>query len=370
MTPAPERVCILRLSALGDTCHAVPLVRTLQLAWPGTRFTWIIGRTEAKLVSLLPGVEFIIVERRDGMLRSWNRLRSDIAAARSAPFDLLLHLQLALRASLLSTAIPARTRLGYDRERAHELQWLFTNRGTGRQQRPHVLDAFFGFAESLGVRTRAADWSLPLPDDAISYAERLVPRGQRTLLLSPCSSHALRNWHAAGYAAVARHAMRDLGWQVVLCGGPSRIEREMGGHILAAYGDGEKPRNQIGLDTLPQLQAALARATALLSPDSGPMHMATLCATPVIGLHAATCSRRSGPYRSLEWCVDRYDEAALRFLGRPSTQVAWGRKIERPGVMDLIRVDDVIERLEALARMHTPMPMPSPSPSPSPGKAS
>ena len=63
----PESLCILRLSAIGDTCHVVPVVRTLQRAWPTTRLTWVIGRGEARLMSLLPGVEFITIDKRAGL---------------------------------------------------------------------------------------------------------------------------------------------------------------------------------------------------------------------------------------------------------------------------------------------------------------
>ncbi|MDQ4147461.1 MAG: glycosyl transferase, partial [Pseudomonadota bacterium] len=55
----PESLCLLRLSALGDVTHVVPIVRTLQTHWSQTRLTWIIGRREAELVGDLPGVEFI-----------------------------------------------------------------------------------------------------------------------------------------------------------------------------------------------------------------------------------------------------------------------------------------------------------------------
>ena len=82
--------------------------------------------------------------------------------------------------------------------------------------------------------------------------------------------------------------------------------------------------------------------------------MATTVGTPVIGLYAATNPARSGPYYSRSWCVDRYDAAARHFLGRPANDVAWTTKIERPGVMDLIRVDDVIERLDALVAAGAP----------------
>ena len=96
--------------------------------------------------------------------------------------------------------------------------------------------------------------------------------------------------------------------------------------------------------------ATLQRAKALVSPDSGPAHMATTVGTPVIGLYAATNPARSGPYCSRAWCVDRYEAAARQFRGRPAAELPWTEKIEEPGVMDLVSVDAVAERLDALLR--------------------
>jgi len=108
------------------------------------------------------------------------------------------------------------------------------------------------------------------------------------------------------------------------------------------------PVDQIGKDTLPELLGLLSRSTVLLSPDSGPVHMATMVGLPVIGLYAATNPARVGPYFSRRWCIDRYDEAARRFLGKPAAQIPWTTKIERPGVMDLIGVSEVAAKLDAL----------------------
>ena len=93
--------------------------------------------------------------------------------------------------------------------------------------------------------------------------------------------------------------------RVILCGGPSTLEREIGRRHRAGL-HACRCINQIGKDTLPQLLALLARATALLTPDSGPAHMATMVGTPVIGLYAATNPARSGPYLSRHWCVNAY----------------------------------------------------------------
>lgn len=338
----PESVCILRLSAIGDTCHVLPVVRSLQRAWPATRFTWIIGRVEAKLLGHIPDIEFIVVDK-GSLVKS---ARSLAHAMRGRHFDVLMHMQLALRASVLSTLVPARIKLGFDRARARELQWLFTNRRIRPMQRQHVMDSLFGFAEYFQVGRQLA-WDIPIPEAARDHARRVIPDpAAPTLLISPCASHPLRNWRAEYYAQAADHAAAALGMQVVLCGGRSEAERRMGESIRRHMR--RECRNMIGQDTLLEFLATIERATVLLTPDSGPAHMAGAVATPVIGLYAATNPARSGPYLSRQWCVDKYDEAARKYHGKSAAELPWTTKIERAGVMDLITPEHVIRKLHEL----------------------
>ncbi|HEX2790868.1 MAG TPA: glycosyltransferase family 9 protein [Steroidobacteraceae bacterium] len=340
----PKSLCILRLSAIGDTCHVVPIVRTLQRVWPTTQLTWVIGRVEARLMSLLPGVEFITIDKRAGLAAA----RALHARLRGRRFDLLLHMQLSLRASLVSALIASSIRLGFDRARARELQWLFTNARIAARSRQHVLDSLLGFLDALGIEPGNLEWNLPLPAAAQQYAAALVPDAQPTLIISPCSAHPARNWRPERYAAIADHAVEAHGMRVILCGSSSVPERAMGASIARLV---RVPIvNQIGGDTLPQLLALLARASVLLCPDSGPAHMATMVGTPVIGLYAATRVQRTGPYLSRQWCVDRYQAAARRYRHCNAEQLPWHEKIEQPGVMDLIEVADVRQRLDALMR--------------------
>ncbi|MBM0107893.1 glycosyltransferase family 9 protein [Steroidobacter sp. S1-65] len=343
VTHPPASVCILRLSAIGDTCHVLPVIRTLQRAWPATRFTWVIGRLEAKLFGHLPDIEFIVVDKRENTWKARARLND---ALRGRTFDVLMHMQLSLRASILSTAIKAKVRLGFDRSRARELQWLFTNTSIAPASRQHVMDGLFGFAEKFDVYERLLRWDIPLSEDALAYAQRVIPEPGNTLLISPCSSHQLRNWRSEYYAEVADYAVSSLGMRVILCGGPSEIERRTGAEIVSRMK--QKCENTIGQDTLLQFFATLERATVLITPDSGPAHMGTAAGIPVIGLYAATNPARSGPYLSRQWCVDKYDQAARRLMGRPAAEIPWTTKIERPGVMDLITPDDVIKKLHAV----------------------
>lgn len=341
--PHPSSICLLRTSAIGDVTHVVPLLRTLQQAWPQVSLTWVVGKLERKLVGDLPGVEFITFDKAAG----WRGMRAVRSAVRGRRFDALLQMQVAMRSNLLSLGIKADRRIGYDHARARDLHGLVINERIPARSGEHVLDAIGSFCEPLGLRQATVRWDIPIPDEAHAWAAGQLPGDTPTLLVSPASSHALRNWRPERYAAVMDH-VAARGWRVMLIGGPSPSERAIADAVLAACR--RRPLDLTGKDTLKKLMAMFTRAQLLLSPDSGPMHMANSVGTRVLGLHAASNPDRSGPYSDRRWCVNKYDAAAREYLGKPASEIPWGSKIERPGVMDLIAVDDVIDRYEAAAR--------------------
>ncbi|HKK05680.1 MAG TPA: glycosyltransferase family 9 protein [Gammaproteobacteria bacterium] len=338
----PDSLCILRLSAVGDISHTLPIVRTLQAAWPRTRLTWIIGRTEHGLVYDIPGIEFITFDKS----KRWRSYAQVRRALRGRRFDVLLHMQMSLRASIASLMVAADVRLGFDRDRAKDLQWLFTNARIAPGGRQHVIDSFFGFTEALGIAEHVLRWDIPIPDEARAFAEHELPGDQPTLVISPCSSMAYRNWNAAGYAAVADHAVERHGMRVVLSGGPSAIEAQYARDIAAAA---RAPLvNLIGRTDLKQLLALLTRADALIAPDAGPAHLATAVGTPVVGLYATTNPDRARPYLSAEWVINRYSEAVQAKYGKLPDELPWGTRVRDPGTMDRITPEDVIAKLDAL----------------------
>ena len=131
---------------------------------------------------------------------------------------------------------------------------------------------------------------------------------------------------------------------VVLSGGPSALEAASGKAIETAMAN--TTTNLIGKDSLPQLAAILDRVDVVITPDSGPAHLANAMGTAVIGLHACTWSKRSGPYNSLNLCVDRFEQAAQHYRNSSPDVLRWGTRIEEEGVMDLVTVADVIEKLD------------------------
>lgn len=339
---APDTICLLRLSALGDVCNTVPLARALQRAWPDTKLTWIIGKAEHRLVLALPGIEFIVFDKRGG----WPAWQSLLREVRGRRFDLLIHAQVSARANLLAGCVRAKRRLGFDRHRAREGHGLVINERIPAVPFQHQAEALLSFADHLGAATTGIDRALPVSEPALAFARRHQPQPRSAVLISPASSHSLRNWHAEGYADVSDWIVRSTGRPVMLVGGPSDSERALGAEIQERT---KYPvNNLIGQDTLEQALAMLQRSACLITPDAGPAHFAAAMGTPVVGLYAATWSRRSGPRGSLQHCVDRYEEAARKFLGKRPEQLRWGRRLEYPGVMNLIRADQVIDRLSRI----------------------
>ncbi|MFY0991657.1 glycosyltransferase family 9 protein [Halomonas sp. C05BenzN] len=341
----PRHIGVLRLSALGDVCNLVPTVRALQRQWPEARITWIIGRGEHSLLAGLSGVEFVVYDKSTG-LAGMRRLWRELADTR---FDVLLHMQQALRASVLSLGLKADVRVGFDKARAKDAQHWFTHRQLAPHPRAHVLESFLDFARLLGVEDLSLAWDLPVPSVAFDEAAALSGDAPY-LLMSPCANPRLRNfrnWSAEGYATVIEHAWSQHGLRAVLTGGGSTQEREMGERIQALSRP-EAVVDAIGGTSLKGLLALIARARAVVAPDSGPVHMANALGTPVVGLYATTNPDRAAPYLWRDFVVDRYPEAVRAYLHKPPEEIPWGQRVRHPDAMSLIRAEDVIERLDAL----------------------
>ena len=348
----PQTLCLLRLSALGDITHVLPTLRTLQKHWPQTKITWIIGKTEYQLVRELEGIHFIIFDKSAG-LASYRKLKTQLKQHLDGhKFDVLLHMQLSIRASVASLFIPAKIKLGFDRARAKDMQSLFCNRQIKPASiRQHVLDSFLEFPRYFGLDP-VFEWRLPVSQVAIEHMKKRLATDKRLFVINPCAvakSKNWRNWHAEGYAAIAdlvstRHDMR-----VVLTGGNSPLETEMAEKILSLC-DSAEPLNLIGQTGIDELVAVLQLADMVIAPDTGPVHIASALGTDTIGLYAATNPDRAGPYNHLSFVVNRYPQALLKYNNTTVEQASWGERVKTAESMDLITVDDVATQIENIIR--------------------
>jgi heptosyltransferase I len=339
----PKSLCIFRLSAIGDVTHILPVIHTLKKVWPETEITWVIGQVEYELVKTLPGVEFIRFNKADGW-RAFVDLRRQLGGRQ---FEILLMIQAALRASIASLFVPARYKIGFDRARAVDFQWLFSNHKINGDHRLHVLDGFFQFLQALGIEEKIYAWDLPINELDKRYATELRD-GKRCAVINPCSSARSNNWrHWARdrYADIADY-LHSLGLQVLITGGPSPTERDYCQSIVDQCQS--SPKNLAGQTSLGQLLALIESSEFVIAPDTGPAHMATIVDTPVIGLFASSNPARTGPYKSQDILVNCYEQALLQYNHRTLEQARWGDRVRHPEVMELISVDSVKYSIDRL----------------------
>lgn len=338
---APDSLCILRLSAIGDVCHAIAAVQAIQKEWPTTKITWIVGKIEAQLIFDLPNITIIPFDKKlglKGMRNIWSQLKKQ-------RFDALIHMQLALRSSLLTFGIKAKYRVGFNRKRAKEGQWLFTNKKIEDTASAHVLDSFYSFVEYLGVPKSPPVWNIPLSDNDFNFVANNISKEMPYVVISPAASKDERNWVTKRYAQLADWLVEN-NYQVVLCGSPNEREKKLG-HDIQMFAL-SPITNLIGKTSLKQLAAVLNKADVVIAPDSGPVHIATTQNTPVVGLYGHSNPKRTGPYNSLPYVVSVYEQHVIQQHNIPINQLKWSTRVKGDHIMQDISIEMVKVPLKAL----------------------
>ncbi len=289
-------------------------------------------------------VEFITFDKSKG-LGAYRHVARSLSGRR---FDVALCMHASMRANLLCRLFPTAVRLGFDKARARDFQWLFTNQRIRAAPQEHALEAMMGFARHIGAQPTDLRWDIPIGDSERAFARQYT--GPRSVVISPCSSQRsrnFRNWPIERFVTVARHLAERLQAKVVLTGGTSPLEAEYTRVIAGQTG----ATNLVGQTSLKQLFALIAAADVVLCPDSGPAHMATAAGTPVVGLYATSNPDRTGPYLSRDLCVNRYPDAVARYLGKSVADLRWGQRVRHPDAMELITTDDVIGKFNDIFRI-------------------
>ena len=305
--PPPRDVCMVMLSALGDAVHVLPVANALKRAWPECRITWVIQPVPHQLVDGHPAIDdFVIFHRRRGLggLKAFLDVRRAMAGRH---FDLLIGLQVYFKAGVITAMTSADVKLGFDRARARDAQWLFTNRRIPARGQRHVQDQYLEFLEYLGVDPEPLAWDIRLSEE-----ERAAQTAFFTELDRPACAVVLgtskleKNWNAEGYARVLERIESEHGLRPVIIGGPSPVERRIADEVIASTG--ASVVDALG-DDVRKLVWILEGSALLISPDTGPLHISRALETPVVGLYGYTNPKRLGPYRAFEdLIVDGYAE--------------------------------------------------------------
>jgi heptosyltransferase I len=258
-----------------------------------------------------------------------------------------LALQANLRANALYPLIPARRKIGFDRRRGKDGHGWFIHE-TIPAAREHFVDAYLAFARALGIDPGVPEWNLPVASDDAAHAQSLVAGLPRPLIaVQLAASKVERGWPMDRYAELIRKVATRWSAGFVLTGGPSATERALADQLVHQLANQVPLVNAVGRTAVPQLLALLSAVDLVIAPDTGPVHFATAFGTPVVGLYAVAPAQLSGPYFSRNLTVDKFDEAAQRFLGRTAQELPWNRRVHHPDAMKLIQVEDVLAKVDS-----------------------
>lgn len=326
-----KRIAIVMMSAIGDAVHVLPVVNSIRAAAPDARITWIIQPGPHGLVAGHPAVdEFILFDRK----RGWKAFRDLHRTLRDRRFDLVIALQVYLKAGVITGMLRAPRKLGFDRARARDLNWLFTSERIPARGQCHVQDQYLEFLEHLGVPP-LLEWKLgPTGEERSRYAGVLSPSERPTVALVLGTSKPAKEWPAERYAELVDRLHTGLGARAVLVGG--RSERELAAARTIRERAAHPPLDLLEWD-LRRLVYLIERADVLVSPDTGPLHVGVALGTPTVALMGYTNPKRVGPYRRFgELRVDAYGDPGEDYPASPEN---------RPGRMERITVDQVVERV-------------------------
>jgi len=336
--PRSARVLVVMMSAVGDAVHVLPVLNALKRHDPSLHLTWVLQPGPASLVRGHPAIDDIVPFERGGGWRAYADLRRRLAGRR---FDLVLDLQVYFKASIVTALADAPVKLGFDRARARDANWLFTNRRIPAHAPQHVQDQYFEFLHALGVPHQPVEWRLgPWEHELEAQRAFFEPVDRPAAALVIGSSHREREWVPECWALLADALAERYGLLPVLVGG--RSERELATERAVANLARTPVVSTLGTP-FRQLVGVLDGCALVVSLDTGPMHIAVALGTPTIALVGYTNPKRTGPYRFRELLVDAY--------GDPGEDYPISLR-KRPGRTARISVDDVLAKVDLWERTY------------------
>lgn len=294
---AYTNILIVKLSAIGDVVHALPVAYALKQCFPAARITWVVEKPSYDLLTNNPCIDEIIVFDKPRLKKPAgfrDYAPAFVRTLRSRRFDLALDLQALFKSGAIAFLSGAPERYVYCNTR--ELSDWLSRRVCGPNRTGHVVERYLDVVRAVGCDVRQAVF--PIHITAGEAAAAAAAAGQAGLdlarpyvILSPGANWPNKRWPTAHFAALADKLRQD-GLVPVLSGGPG--DAALAAEIAAAAA--APPVDLTGKTSLKQLAHIIKNACALVGGDTGPMHLAAALATPVVALHGPTDTIRNGPY--------------------------------------------------------------------------
>ncbi len=328
-----RRICLIRLSAIGDIVHGLALANGLRRGYADAHLTWILEPIGYEMMREQRVIdEFIVFHRKKGV-DGWRDLHRIL---RQRSFDLLLTPQISFKSSLVSFFVRSTIKMGFDFARSRELHWFFTNRHLPAHAPQHVLDQFREFLTALDIPIAPPEWNIRFTDDELAGKATFFERFRAPVVgFIPASSNPDKDWTPEGYSRAIEHVTDRYGMEPLIIGGPGKREKEFADEVCRLS---RRPPAVALERPIRKTMWQLSGCRLVIGPDTGPLHIAVALGIPVIGLFGYSNPRRCGPYYSRELIVDRYTD--------PGEETGPIRRRVRPGRMARITPEEVIARID------------------------
>ena len=330
---ADESIAIVMLSALGDAVHAMSIANAIRRHRPDARLSWVMQPGLAPFVRGHPAVDEVIVFDRARGWRGYTELRRTRKGER---FDRVLVLQPYLKSAIVARMLDARERTGLGRDRARDLAWLLYDRRLPPRPVSHIHTTYAEFLGPLGVPHEPVTYDVgPWPAERAWQHEFVSTLDAPAAAIVVGTSKPQKDWPAERWAEVVDRLWEEHGLRAVLVGG--RSAREVAAEQIILARARHRPVSVLG-SGLRKLVAILDASALVISPDTGPLHLAVALQRPVVSLIGYSDPRRVGPYR-------RYEDLVIDAYHDPGETPGPITMTHREGRMARIGVAHVMEKV-------------------------
>jgi len=329
-TAVKELVCsssmdilIVKLGALGDVINTLPLVRVVKKHLHAN-ITWLVAPLSHPLLSGHPSVGQTIVFDKTNWVSSIIEVKAKL---RSQHFDMAFDLQRTFKSASFCMLAKSKRRIGFDRKRCKEMSWLFPfERIPESDPKVHMLTQYLGFAEYLGIPTDEIQWEIPSPG---KHPAMLPPH---YIVLNIGATKPANRWTVEGFSMLAKEIGEKYNLTAVLTGG--KEDQDMAAKIMDTAG--QMVVNLVGRTSIDELIDVLNCSMAVVTCDTGPMHLAVALGKEVVALFGPSDADRTGPFQRTVIQKPLYCSPCNK------------KKCEKPVCMEMISHEDVMKELKKI----------------------
>jgi lipopolysaccharide heptosyltransferase I len=295
---SPQRILIIKPSAIGDVVHALPVLNLVRRRWPAAKVSWLVTPACSGLLDGHPLIDELILfdrKRFGGMWKSWRlagEWRAFTRSLRQRAFDLVIDLQGLFRSAWIARKTAAPVRVGF--ANAREGAWAFyTHRVPIETMEQHAISRYLKLAKFIGCGDGPVEFPFATADaDRAHVCELLTGHPGRYAVLLPGTNWETKRWGVEKFAGLVRPLRERFGLASVLAGGAdaAAMAPQMPPDVI----------NLAGRTSLKQLTALLERAALVVANDSGPMHIASALGRPLVTPFGPTNPIRTGPFGRLD----------------------------------------------------------------------